>query len=1059
MVRTQILVIEDENIVALDLKNRLEILGYTVPAVISSGQEAIHQAAEIRPDLILMDIKLKGSMDGIAAAGQIRDRFDIPLIYLTAYADEVTLERAKITEPFGYLLKPFEDRELQTTIEIALYKHRMERRLKESEQWLSAILTSVDQAVIATDIQGCIKFMNPVAETLTGWSQTEALGSDLSELFKLIDLETRTPLENPITRVTGGEAEAEALLVARDGQERPVESSLAPLRDDQGAITGTVLVFRDISERKQAEKQLRQSEERFRSIFENAVMGLYRSTPAGRILMANPALVRMLGYSSFEELAQRNLEENGFVPDYPRSAFKERIESEGQVIGQESAWLKRDGHKLFVRESARAIRDETGHTLYYEGTVEDISQRKQTEEEIGRRNQELTLLNQIIAASVTSLEPAEILATACQELASAFAVARLTATLVNAEKTEAAVVAEYLVEDRSSALNTCVSVAGDPVLQYLLIHKAPLVIDKVQPEGQDDPHLSAIHQVMRQRGAAALLILPLIVAGEVVGSLALEAGQPRHFSAAEINLAWSVTDQVAMTLARAWLDKERRQLSAAIEQTAESVFITDTEGTILYVNPAFERTTGYRRAEAVGRTPRLLKSGQQDADFYRAMWTTTSHGGVWQGRFINKKKDGTLYTAEETITPIQDEAGFIVNYVAVKRDVTYQLQLEEQYHQAQKMEAVGRLTAGIAHDFNNSLTVINGFAQLMQFTLPPDAPQRESVNNILEAGRRAANLVSQLLAFSRKQIIEPKVVELNTLVAEMDKMLRRIIGEDIKLKTDLAPDLWPVKIDPTQVDQVIFNLAVNARDAMPAGGRLTIETTNVTLNQAYVHQHAEVTPGHYVMLAISDNGIGMNEEVKQHIFEPFFTTKEVGQGTGLGLATVFGIVKQNGGHIWVYSEPDQGTTFKIYLPRLVEAELPAHSSEQANHLPQGTETILLVEDEPTVRELASRVLRQQGYTVLEAANGQEALLLAREHRGEIHLLLTDVIMPGMNGKALAGRLASIYPQAKVLFVSGYPDSAMIHHGMLDPGVMFIQKPFSPAALVRKIREVLDDSSR
>jgi two-component system cell cycle sensor histidine kinase/response regulator CckA len=500
-------------------------------------------------------------------------------------------------------------------------------------------------------------------------------------------------------------------------------------------------------------------------------------------------------------------------------------------------------------------------------------------------------------------------------------------------------------------------------------------------------------------------------------------------------------------------EEARLRLATAIDQAAESIVITDTAGTIQYVNPAFERITGYSQAEAIGENPRILKSGKQDAAFYEALWATITAGQVWQGRLVNRKKDGSLYTEDATISPVR-EGGAIINYVAVKRDVTRELQLEEQYYQAQKMEAVGRLTAGVAHDFNNILTAINGFSELVSLGMAPDDPLQDSVKKVLSSGQRAAGLVRQLLAFSRKQIVQPEVLDLNDVLANVDKMLRRIIGEDVELQTIPAPGLWLTRADPVQVEQIILNLAVNARDAMPDGGKLTIETANVTLDEA----HLGVQPGEYVLLAVSDTGTGLSEEVKSHLFEPFFTTKELGRGTGLGLATVYGIVKQSGGDIQVYSEEGVGTTFKVYLPRAREvAPLPAHP-QVTQVMPAGDETILLVEDDEGAHELARRVLGSLGYTLLEARNGPEALRLAADYRDTLHLLLTDVVLPGMSGKALAEQLARSHPGLKTLFMSGYTDNAIAHHGVLDPGTAFLQKPFGPVELARKVRAVLDAPS-
>jgi two-component system cell cycle sensor histidine kinase/response regulator CckA len=427
-----------------------------------------------------------------------------------------------------------------------------------------------------------------------------------------------------------------------------------------------------------------------------------------------------------------------------------------------------------------------------------------------------------------------------------------------------------------------------------------------------------------------------------------------------------------------------------------------------------------------------------------------------------KTQDGKIIWIQERSQIIGDAAGDLAYISGVFYDISRNKETEEalrqsqeQLLQAQKMEAVGRLAGGIAHDFNNLLTGIIGYAELLLLNLPPHDPLRREVEEIKKAGERAASLTRQLLAFSRKQILHPKKLQLNTVVRDMEKLLQRLIGEDIYLVTNLEAGLGAVEADPGQIEQVIINLAVNARDAMPLGGKLTIETATVELNGAYGYRDVNFQPGQYVMLAVSDSGEGMDEETLTHIFEPFFTTKGSNQGTGLGLSTVYGIVKQSGGYIWVYSEPKWGTTFKIYLPQAATGLEVEKSDPATGGYPRGWETILLVEDEVVVRELIFSALRQKGYQVLMAENPEKALSICEKVEGRIHLLLTDVVMPGMSGRQLAEHLTSRDLEMKVLYISGYAENAISHHGVLDPGLAFLAKPFTPNTLVNRVRQVLD----
>ena len=502
-----------------------------------------------------------------------------------------------------------------------------------------------------------------------------------------------------------------------------------------------------------------------------------------------------------------------------------------------------------------------------------------------------------------------------------------------------------------------------------------------------------------------------------------------------------------------------RLQGGALEAAANAIFITDREGVIEWANHAFTTLTGYSVAEAVGRRPGdLLRSGTHDSAFYRELWNTILAGRVWQGECVNRRKDGSLYTEEMTITPLKDPSGELTHFVAVKQDVTQRRILEEQFRQSQKIEAVGRLAGGVAHDFNNMLGVILGYTEIALGRIDPSQPLHADLLEIQKAAGRSAGLTRQLLAFARRETIAPKVLNLNETVAGMLTMLTRLIGEDIQVTWQPAPTLWPIKVDPSQVDQILANLCVNARDAIAGVGTIAIATTNCVVDAEDCANNADALPGDYVRLAVSDSGCGMDKRTLTQIFEPFFTTKGVGVGTGLGLPTVYGAVKQNQGFIMVASEPGQGTAFEIYLPRHVASAEPARAAGTAAPARRGRETILVVEDEPVLLKLTTRVLEAQGYAVLGASSPSAAIGEAKVHADGIHLLLTDVVMPEMNGRDLAKVLLTLHPELKCLFMSGYTSEVIAKECVLDEGVHFLQKPFSSAVLSATVREVLDRDS-
>ena len=700
----------------------------------------------------------------------------------------------------------------------------------------------------------------------------------------------------------------------------------------------------------------------------------------------------------------------------------------------------------------------------------EIRERKRAEEQIQRRNRELSVLYTIDRATAQTLDLEKILNDA---LEATLDILGIEAGGIYLHKLDEEMLTLHVHRGVSDEFvkNVQHVKLGEGISGRAAAEKRPVVLDVSEyPTERWAPFIL-------QEGIKTLASTPLLSSGELVGAMNLVMRQPRTFSPEELQLLTAIGQQLGIVIHNARLFKEvqqelteRKRAEEALQIERERLeTVTQSIGAGLAII-----SKGYRTLWA----NKVLKDLFGDVEGKTCYSTYNQKLNICPGcgvrEIFETGKDevvheqsgkdihGKTIWSEIIATPIKNEKGNIMAALELVIPITERKRVEEeksflqeQLRQSQKMEAIGRLAGGIAHDFNNLLTIIKGYTQLLLIELKESGSLKNNLEEIKRASERAADLIRQLLAFSRRQILEMKVLDLNNILKNLDKMLHRVIGEDIELVTILAEDLGRVKTDPGQIEQVVLNLAVNARDAMPDGGKLTLETANVALDEAYARAHIAVIPGRYVMVSVSDTGVGMSPEVKERVFEPFFTTKEKGKGTGLGLSTVYGIVKQSGGNIWVYSEPGQGTTFKIYLPRVDEPLEELKEEVVKEKFPRGSETILVVEDEEEVRKLAARVLKRQGYKVLEASEGNEALVICEKYKEPIHLMLTDVVMPKMSGRELANRLGSLHPEMKVLYMSGYTDNAIALHGILEEGLNYLQKPFTVDGLARKVREVLD----
>ena len=726
-----------------------------------------------------------------------------------------------------------------------------------------------------------------------------------------------------------------------------------------------------------------------------------------------------------------------------------------------------EGEVRWVSARGRVLPDASGEPAVFTGVDLDISDAKRAEARIQHLNRVYAVLTDINQTIVREPDLGRVLAEACRIVVErgGFRMAWIgivdpeTGLLerqaqAGADASTQAVLDRLILQDPPT---------GCAFTRAALESRVPAVCDDIA----GDPQAGSWRDVALERGYRSMGAFALVAGDRVVGVLNIYADEPWAIVAEERRLLEELASDIGFAIdvqrreqERAKAEADRREAEdrfRLIADTIQQVFwMTDAHGRTLYVSPAFERIFG-RSCQSLYETPRAWIDAVHPDDRERVEQSAfvRASRGDYDEVYRIVRPDGTVRWIRDRAFPVRGPAGEVERLLGTAADVTEQRQLEEQLQQAQKMESLGRLAGGVAHDFNNLLTVINGMADLVLGSLADDDPARRDLEQIRQAGDRAATLTSRLLAISRRQILKPEVLDLSAVVDGLHEMIERLVGEDVQLELALEPDLGSVRADPGQIEQVLLNLVVNARDAMPDGGRLRIATRTVTLDPAYALEHPGTRPGRHAVIAVRDTGTGMDEATRRRIFEPFFTTKAVGKGTGLGLSIVYGIVKQSGGSIRVTTELGGGSSFEIYLPIVAGLPTPRQTPSTAATA-RGQESILVVEDEPALRELTTRVLQGAGYTVLQAASGADALAVLERHSGDVHLVFTDVVMPGMSGRELATRLASTRPHLRVLYTSGYTEDAILRHGVLDDPSRFLSTPYTPAELRRRIRHALDN---
>jgi len=1052
LARERILVVEDDKIIAMELRARLQRWGFSVPATAATGEEAIRAAFAHQPDLILMDIWLQGPMDGIQAAEKIHHDLDAPIIYVTANADEPTLERAKLTEPYGYVLKPFEEIELRTTIEIALYKHKLESKLKENEQWLSTTLTSIGDAVIATDAKGAVTFINPVALELMKVAPADVLGKGLGEIFRIVDVATRRATKGPETADLGSDTiqrpSSQILLIARDGSEVPIYYNMAPIRDAKGRHLGVVLVFRDITERRRAEA---------------LHSALYRISEAANSASDLDTLFTSVHQIIAELLPARNFYLALCNQGQTSISFPYFVDESDQEMGPQIF-----GPRQFGRGVTEFLICSGSTLLLSGGTLEELAANGEIDI-IGTvpyfwlgaplRTADGHTIGAVAVQSYTegiayTSQDKDVLEFVSTQIAMAIERKRAEQTLRESEERFRAIFARSAIGIAITDIRTSKILESNQALQRMLGYSAEELRGKTKKElahpedaeqhdGFPDRHPDGAeeHQVKEERylrkdGNTVWAHVRLSVVED-------QTGAPLFGMA----LIEDITQ-------RKESEEKIREQAALLDYAQDAICVRDLESQITYWSSGAERLYGWTKEEAVGRNEFDLLFIEITPDISKAQTEVVKHG-EWSGELSQRKKSGEEVIVQSRWALVRSDKGEPQSVLVINTNITDRKKLEAQFLRAQRLESIGTLAGGIAHDLNNVLSPIMLGAHLLR-SKTTDPTMRKWIDTLEASAQRGAGILSQVLTFARGASGKRMVVQPKHLLKEMAKIATETFPRSIETTVELPHELWTLAGDPTQLHQVLMNLCVNARDAMPSGGSLTLRGENILLDEASARKTIGAAAGPYIMISVKDTGTGIPKTMQEKIFEPFFTTKGPGQGTGLGLSTVHAIVKSHNGFVRVKSEANNGTEFQIFLPAQDTTETLNTVEEGEGSLSGHGEMILVIDDERLILKVTEEILQSYGYRVLTAGNGKEGAAVYEQQANDVNVVMVDMMMPQMDGLATIQALRRTNPHVKILAMSGVPRDGRTD-SVREIAQNFLPKPFNAITLLKALWEILHEN--